>query len=247
MDVAEGGAGPVHGTIVTTADLVLSILLGLVGLGVGHLLAVLLLTGRFGSWSDCMPAAHPAVAGVTGLLWGLLAAWTLTGGMAVSMLPVVLALTSAGVVLTVIDVRHHRLPNPLVLPLYPITVLGLAIDGWARGSWPVWSALLGATVWVVVVGVPWLISGGRGMGFGDVKLAPVLGATLGWLAVSVAIVGLLLAFVLGAATGVALMLAKRAGRRTAIPFGPFLLAGALLGLVVGPVLVEAYGALLASS
>jgi leader peptidase (prepilin peptidase)/N-methyltransferase len=85
------------------------------------------------------------------------------------------------------------------------------------------------------------------MGFGDVKLAPILGATLGWVAVSVAIVGLVLAFVLGAVVGVALMMGKRADRRTAIPFGPFLLAGALLGLVAGRALVTAYGELLTAS
>ena len=187
------------------------------------------------------------MAGVTGLLWALLAAWTLAGGMPVSLLPLVLALTSAGVALTVIDVHHHRLPDAVVLPLYPITVVGLAIDGLARGAWPVWSALLGAAVWLIAIGVPWLVSGGRGMGFGDVKLAPILGATLGWVAVPIAIVGLVLAFVLGAAVGVALMMGKRADRRTPIPFGPFLLAGALLGLVAGRALVTAYGELLVAS
>jgi leader peptidase (prepilin peptidase)/N-methyltransferase len=231
----------------TSVGIVLSVLLGLAGLIVGHLMARILLTGRLGSWSDCLRSANPAVAGVTGLLWALLAAWTLAGGMPVSLLPLVLTLTSAGVALTVIDVRHHRLPDAVVLPLYPITVVGLAIDGLARGAWPVWSALLGAAVWLIAIGVPWLVSGGRGMGFGDVKLAPILGATLGWVAVPIAIVGLVLAFVLGAAVGVALMMGKRADRRTPIPFGPFLLAGALLGLVAGRALVTAYGELLVAS
>ena len=78
------------------------------------------------------------------------------------------------------------------------------------------------------------------MGIGDVKLAPVLGVTLGWWALSSAIVGLFAAFALGALVGVGLMLARRAGRRTALPFGPFLLVGALLGLIVGPALSDAY-------
>jgi leader peptidase (prepilin peptidase)/N-methyltransferase len=231
----------------TGASLLLAALLGVVGSAVGYALSAILLTGRFGSWSACLAPRHPGVAIATGLLWCAIGAWSLAGGMAVSLLPGVLALTSAGVVLTVIDVRHHRLPNDVVYPLYPVALLGLALDGLITGEWPLASASLGAVVWVVVVGLPWLISGGRGMGFGDVKLAPILGFTLGWVALSVAVVGLLIAFLLGALVGVALMITGRAGRRTAIPFGPFMLVGALLGLVIGPALLALYGGLLAGS
>lgn len=79
------------------------------------------------------------------------------------------------------------------------------------------------------------------MGFGDVKLAPVLGATLGWVSVPSAVVGLLAGFMLGALVGVTLMVVGRAGRKTALPFGPFLIVGALLGLLVGLPLARAYG------
>lgn len=228
----------------TGSVLLLAALLGAAGAALAYFVTASAVVDRLGSWADCLVSGRAVVVAATGLLWGVISAWSLSGGMAVSMLPVVLALLTAGVLLTVIDIRHHRLPDALVLPLYPVTVLGLALDGFATGRWPVVPAILGGVVWIVVVGLPWLISGGRGMGFGDVKLAPVLGVTLGWVALSVAVAGLLIAFLLGAAVGVGLMIARRAGRRTAIPFGPFLLVGALLGLVVGPALVQAYTGLL---
>lgn len=230
----------------TGSVLVLAGLLGAAGAAFAYAVTTSAIVDRLGSWADCLVSGRAVVVVMTGLLWGVISAWSLSGGMAVSMLPVVLALLTAGVLLTVIDIRHHRLPDALVLLLYPVTVLGLALDGFATGRWPVVPAILGAVVWIAVVGLPWLISGGRGMGFGDVKLAPVLGVTLGWVALSVAVAGLLIAFLLGAAVGVGLMIARRAGRRTAIPFGPFLLVGALLGLVVGPALVQAYTELLAA-
>lgn len=190
---------------------------------------------------------YPLVEVATALLWAALGAWLIATEASLSLLPVLLVVGSAGVALTAIDLDHHRLPNAIVLPLYPVVVLGLALSGLATGAWEVLPALAGAGVWLVVVGIPWLVSGGRGMGFGDVKLAPVLGALLGWFALSSAVVGLFAAFALGAVTGIALMLARRAGRRTALPFGPFLLAGALLGLLVGPSVAGGYIGLLSGS
>jgi leader peptidase (prepilin peptidase)/N-methyltransferase len=78
------------------------------------------------------------------------------------------------------------------------------------------------------------------MGFGDVKLAPVLGATLGWIGISSALTGLFMAFLLGGLVGAALLLGRRAHRGSQIPFGPYLLAGALAGLVFGEAVGAAY-------
>lgn len=198
-----------------------------------------------GRCRDChlpIPVRYPLVELATGALWVGLGAWALFADSeaAVAMLPVLLVLGSAGVALSMIDLDHHRLPNAIVLPLYPVTIVGLALAGLLSGEWPFAGALWGAGVWLLVVGLPWLVSGGRGMGLGDVKLAPVLGATLGWWALSSAVVGLLLAFGLGAIVGLALMAGRRANRKSALPFGPFLLAGALLGLLLGPIVGDAY-------
>ena len=77
-----------------------------------------------------------------------------------------------------------------------------------------------------------------GFGFGDVRLGAMLGWYLAWQGLRYVPVGLFLAFVLSAITGVALMALGRAGRRTAIPFGPFLAVGAVLALTAGPALVN---------
>ena len=71
------------------------------------------------------------------------------------------------------------------------------------------------------------------MGFGDVKLAGVLGLYLGWLGWGVLVVGGFLGFLLGAVVGGGLMLASKAGRKTQIPFGPFMISGALIAVFVG--------------
>jgi leader peptidase (prepilin peptidase)/N-methyltransferase len=72
-----------------------------------------------------------------------------------------------------------------------------------------------------------------GMGLGDVKLALALGAALGWYGWGVLFAGTFLGFLLGAAYGVSLILAGRADRRTAMAFGPFMVLGALAGVVAG--------------
>lgn len=202
-------------------------------------LSWVLLRGRCRSCGAPIAARYVVVEIATAVVWLGVAAWAASAGH-LALLPLLLVLASAGVALFVIDLEHYRLPNAIVLPLYPVTVVGLAVDGLATGQWPVVPALIGAGAWLVVIGGLWLVSGGRGMGFGDVKLAPVLGATLGWVAVSAAVVALFAAFALGAVVGIVLLVTRRAGRRSALPFGPFLLLGALIGLVAGPTVAAAY-------
>ncbi len=204
----------------------------------------LVLRGRCRSCAARIAIRYPLVELATMLVWLVMGAWALATGQ-LALLPLLLVLGSAGVALVVIDLDHHRLPNAIVLPLYPVTLIGLALAGLLSGEWPIVPALIGALAWLLVVGLPWLVSGGRGMGMGDVKLAPVLGATLGWVALASAIVGLLAGFILGAIVGIALMAIGRAGRRTALAFGPFLLIGALIGLLAGQPLASAYQSWLA--
>ena len=154
--------------------------------------------------------ARPRAEIANGVLWGAAVLWCGVGGR-LGLLPLMLALASAGLALFIIDLRVHRLPNPIVLALYPVTVVGLAIDGLVEGEWPAVRALLGAAVWLAVFGLVWLISRGRGMGFGDVKLAPVLGAVLGWLGWGPALVGLFAAWIVGGIAAIVLLVSGRAG------------------------------------
>ncbi len=79
-----------------------------------------------------------------------------------------------------------------------------------------------------------------GMGFGDVKLAFTLGLVLGWLGWGVLFFGLLCGFIYGSVVGVGLIATGVRSRKDAVPFGPFLAAGALTMLFLGPALVHWY-------
>ena len=153
------------------------------------------------------------------------------------LLPLLLVWLAVGTILTIIDLREHRLPNALTLPMLIVTPVGLgvadALDGTSPSVSTGWSgAGLGALLWLAALGLIWLLSRGRGMGLGDVKLSPSLGAMLGWLSLETALVGLALSFILGGAVGAVLLITKRVHRRAAIPFGPFLFLGSLVAIVM---------------
>ncbi|MFJ6127054.1 prepilin peptidase [Streptomyces griseoviridis] len=178
------------------------------------------------------PLSHPhplPLALVTALLCVLLAVATGTR----PELGVWLVLAPLGVLLTVVDLRVQRLPDPLTLPLAGAALAllgGAALLPEHAGEWL--TALYGALALGLAFFVLFLINPG-GMGFGDVKLALGLGAVLGWYGWPTLMLGTFAAFLLGAVYGVALVVTRRAGRKTAIAFGPFLLAGAFLALLTG--------------
>ncbi|GGP35238.1 prepilin peptidase [Streptomyces sindenensis] len=144
-----------------------------------------------------------------------------------------LVLAPVAVLLAVVDRRVHRLPDPLTLPLAAAAVLllgGAALLPGHAGSWT--SGLLGGLALGGFYLLLFLINP-NGMGFGDVKLAIALGVALGWHGWTVLFLGGFAGFLFGAAYGLALVLLRRAGRRTGIPFGPFMIAGALIGVLLG--------------
>jgi leader peptidase (prepilin peptidase) / N-methyltransferase len=118
--------------------------------------------------------------------------------------------------------------------------VGLAIDVAVDGGGPVPTALMSTGVWIAVYGGIWLATAGRGMGLGDVALAPVLGLALGWLGWGATLTGLMGGFVVGALVGIVLLASNRAGAKSRIPHGPFMLSGAALGLFVGEPLWQGY-------
>ncbi|MFI9254874.1 prepilin peptidase [Streptomyces sp. NPDC053069] len=148
-------------------------------------------------------------------------------------LAVWLLLAPVGVLLAVVDLRVQRLPDPLTLPLAAaaLALLGLAaLLPEHAGHWltALYGALaLGAGYYALYRINP------AGMGFGDVKLAVGMGVVLGWYGWSTVLLGAFAGFLFGALYGGALVVVRRAGRKSAIPFGPFLLAGALTGLLIG--------------
>jgi leader peptidase (prepilin peptidase) / N-methyltransferase len=151
-----------------------------------------------------------------------------------------LVVAAAGVALFMIDLDHRRLPFEITGAMAVGTVVALVIDAVRHGPDPVLPALLGAGLWLAVYGGIWLVTAGRGMGLGDVALAPVLGLALGWLGWGPALVGLGAGFVIGATVGVGLLLSGRAQAGAKVPHGPFLLSGAAVGMLAGGPLAAAY-------
>jgi leader peptidase (prepilin peptidase)/N-methyltransferase len=148
-------------------------------------------------------------------------------------LAVWLLLTPFALVLALVDLSVHRLPDVLTLSLPGAAVAllgGAALLPGSAGSWL--GALLGGVALAGAYVVLFVIHP-NGMGFGDVKLALTLGVVLGWYGWTVLFVGAFAGFLLGAVYGLGLMLARRASRKTAMPFGPFMLLGAFLGLLLG--------------
>lgn len=146
--------------------------------------------------------------------------------------------------LTVIDVRHHLLPNRIVFPSYAVAgvlLLAAALAGSAAPDEEALRAgLLGIPALRVVAGaaILWLFyfvlrfAYPPGMGFGDVKLAGVLGMYLGYLSWSHLFAGTFLAFLLGGLWSIVLLAARRGTLKSAIPFGPFMLAGTAAAMLL---------------
>ncbi|HUR74750.1 MAG TPA: A24 family peptidase [Sporichthya sp.] len=148
-------------------------------------------------------------------------------------LPAHLFLAGIGAPLAVIDLREHRLPNWLTLPAYPVSgaLLGLAAiaDEDSEGAW---RALAGMAILIAFYDLIARINP-TGMGYGDVKFSGVLGLYLGWAGWDALVVGTLAAFAAGAVVGLALLITRRAQWSSSIAFGPFMLAGAVVGILAG--------------
>jgi leader peptidase (prepilin peptidase)/N-methyltransferase len=153
-------------------------------------------------------------------------------------LPAFCILGAALVALTWIDLHHQRLPREItytafVLGAAALTVAALVDDEPRR----IWMMVFGAGLALAIMGAIYLGSRG-GLGSGDVRLAPLLGLYLGWLNPGIVPVGLFYGFLLGAVVGVAMMAVGKAGRRTALPFGPFLAAGTVVAVFAGQWFVD---------
>ncbi|MAI93655.1 MAG: prepilin peptidase [Halieaceae bacterium] len=191
------------------------------------------LRGRCDQCRDPISVRYPLVELVTGLL-SAAAAWHFGFGQETASALVLIWMLIA---LTGIDLDTQLLPDAITLPLLWI---GLGVN--LFGIWtPLSSAVLGAilgygSLWSVY----WLFklaTGKEGMGYGDFKLLAALGAWFGWHAVPLMI---LLSSFVGAALGIAILVAKQQGRDTPMPFGPYLAGAGLLTLFFGDSLLNQY-------
>ena len=187
------------------------------------ILSWVLLKGKCAYCSAAVPVRYLLVEALTGILFALF--FFRFAFHAVT--PVILLLVAALVVITFIDLDHQIIPDVISLPGIPIGFLCSFFVPWV--SWQ--ESLLGivfggGSLLAIALGYEFLTKK-EGMGFGDVKLLAMLGAFLGWTAIfPIIFVGSLL----GTLVGVPLMLIKKADSKLAVPFGPFLSAGALIHL-----------------
>jgi leader peptidase (prepilin peptidase) / N-methyltransferase len=150
-----------------------------------------------------------------------------------------LYLAPVGVALAVVDWRTRLLPTKVIAPSYLVVGLLVAVAAWTEQD-------LDA---LITAGLGWLVAGGtffllwfiypRGMGYGDVRLSGILGMALGYLGWSELFVGVYTGFVLGGVGGLLLSLLRLVDRK-AYPFGPFMLVGAVAGVLLGPYVAAWY-------
>jgi leader peptidase (prepilin peptidase)/N-methyltransferase len=159
-----------------------------------------------------------------------------------SLLPAYLYLGAVGAALTFVDLDVHRLPDLLVLPSYPIVFGLLLVPTVVTGHWG-WllrAVLAGLVLFLVYLGLALVSPGGGGLGFGDVKLAGLLGLLLGWLGWGPVMVSVLAAFLIGGVIALILLAARRASRSSHIAFGPSMILGAWVA-VMFPVMFPVQG------
>lgn len=198
------------------------------------LVSWVVLRGRCSSCGSAISPRYPVVELMSGALCAL-AAWrygaSVQGAAA-------MVLTFFLIALAFIDLDTQLLPDSMTIPLL---WLGLALNLWGVFA-PLDSAVIGAIAgYLLLWSVYWLfklVTGKEGMGYGDFKLLAALGAWFGWQLLPSII---LLASVVGAAVGIALIVFRRHGREVPIPFGPYLAGAGLLALYLGRPLSGLFG------
>ncbi len=199
----------------------------------------LLLRGKCADCSAPISIRYPLIEAGTATLFVAVAArfglsWEL---------PAYLYLAAIAVALAAIDLDVMRLPDKIVLPSYGVAVVLLAPAVIAEHTWG--AATRGLIAAVLLYVLYWILAVlPRGMGGGDVKLAPLLGLYLGWLGWSSVAVGAFAGFLMGGVVGALLMVLKLADRKSRIPFGPYMLAGAFLAVFAAAPITHWYSSLL---
>jgi leader peptidase (prepilin peptidase)/N-methyltransferase len=214
----------------------------------------LVLRGKCRSCQSAISPRYPLVELGTGASFVVVILWLLSSKAGVGPVPLsaadaleltaLLYLAAVTFVLALIDLDTHRLPNSIVIPSYVVGAVLLGSAGLVGGDF---GAVLRAAVGMAALWAAYLLMAlayPGGMGFGDVKLAGVLGLFLGYLGWAELAVGAFAAFLLGGVFALGVVAARRANRKSGIPFGPWMLAGAWVGIFFGAPVWDGYLTLL---
>jgi leader peptidase (prepilin peptidase)/N-methyltransferase len=192
------------------------------------------LRGRCRHCRQPISARYPLLELVTG---GLFASIAARFG-ADAALPAFLVFAAGLIALSAIDLEHRRLPNRILYPVAGAVLVLLAVAATADDRW---GALLRAGAGAGLALAPLLLVTvvyPEGMGLGDVRLAGLIGLGIGWLGLRQVAVALFFGFLIGSIVGIGLIVAAGRSRRTRIPFGPFMAAGAMVAVFWGQDLVR---------
>ncbi len=213
-------------------------------------LSWLLLRGRCRNCKSGISWRSPAVELGTGVLFLLAAMLTvpaILGASSAAQLASAILVTIAflylaavTIALALIDIDVHRLPDRIVLPSYIVGVVLLGAASVLSGDGD--RALRAGIAMVVLAAAYFLmaIAYPGGMGLGDVKLAGLIGLYLGFTGWGALAVGALAAFLLAGVFAGVLIATGKATRKSGIPFGPWMLAGAWIGLAAGQPIANGY-------
>lgn len=196
----------------------------------------LLLRGKCRSCGEPISARYPMIEALTGVLFAITAVrlgadWAL---------PAFFIVVAGLIAISAVDLERFIVPNRILYPTLFIAAPLLVLAGALNDDWgSVRTAAIGGVLAWGLLLVIHLISP-KGMGFGDVRLAGLIGMTLGWLSVGHVLVGLFLAFLTASVVGVSLIVLNLKGRKDKVPFGPFLALGAYLAILFGSPILDWY-------
>ncbi|QIK76740.1 prepilin peptidase [Nocardioides piscis] len=182
---------------------------------------------------------YAEIAAGRGLVWRAVVTCAVIGGVVGAVIGLdepllfLVPLIPVGFALALVDWRTRLLPTRIIAPTYAVLVPLVVVAAVASGEPAL--ALRAAIGWAAMGGfylLLWLVYP-AGMGYGDVRLSGILGIVLGYLGVGSLALGAWSAFLLGGVGGIVLAAAKLVDRRNN-PFGPWMLIGALIGIVFGP-------------
>ena len=213
------------------------------------LLSFILLRGKCRHCSEPILPLHPMVEVLTGVLfvwwyWGGFIFFKLTQTPLSILQPIFWLIVGLLLIyLFIIDLNYMILPDKPVFSLLGAVILyrvALVLTGIMQLNDLYW-AILAAVISFIFFFALWFFTKGRGMGFGDVKLVIPLALLLG---AQKMLVCLFLAFIIGAIVGLLLISLKKGKLKTAIPFGPFLIASTALSLLWGDAIFSWYWSLI---
>lgn len=145
-----------------------------------------------------------------------------------------------GVVLSIIDIKTFQLPTKLIAISGSVSITLLALASVIMGDYKLLlNMLIGLSITGGFYGLIWIVKPAA-LGFGDVRLAPVVGAILGWLSIGHSTLAVLFPYIILSFALIPLMALKVVNGKTKIPFGPWIIGGTILAILIGDIVIDLF-------